>query len=202
METKTIIYIFFSIIIYIYMTNKITIKKSQKSNNKTRSKNRTSITLNDIKKMQKEWGNAIKNITKDYFNKKDYVKTAREAINELYGYDKTNVLFKPTKAVEHPFRPTKIGALSYFVGHKAIKGGFTEDKGFAINDGKGWKSVVFNNNKINYNGNTATAMGTYIFTCASSYNKVKVYYTFGYKRSNDGKIRIYLHHSSLPFSSK
>ena len=29
---------------------------------------------------------------------------------------------------------------------------------------------------------TATAMGTYIFTCATTGNKVKVYYTFGYKR--------------------
>jgi hypothetical protein len=38
------------------MSNKKTIKKSQKSNNKTRSKNRTNITLNDIKKAQKEWG--------------------------------------------------------------------------------------------------------------------------------------------------
>ena len=184
------------------MSNKKTIKKSQKSNNKTRSKNRTNITLNDIKKAQKEWSNAIKNITKDYFDKKDYVKTAKEAINELYGYDKSVVLFKPTKAVEHPFRPTKRGALSYFVGHKAIKGGFTEDKGFAINNGMGWKSVTFINNKLRLNGNEATAMGTYIFTCATTGNKVKVYYTFGYKRGNDGKIRIYLHHSSIPFSNK
>ena len=27
----------------------------------------------------------------------------------------------------------------------------------------------------------------------------KVEYTFGYKRNDDGKIRIYLHHSSLPY---
>ena len=184
------------------MANKKTIKKSQKSNNKTRSKIRTNITLNDIKKAQKDWGNAIQNITNDYFDKKNYVKTAKEAINQLYGYDKTIVLFKPTKAVEHPFRPTKNGALSYFVGHKAIKGGFTEDKGFAINGGKGWKSVTFKNNKVRLNGNEATAMGTYIFTCATTGNKVKVYYTFGYKIDKDGKIRIYLHHSSIPFSSK
>ena len=73
------------------MSNKKTIKKSQKSNNKTRSKIRTAITLNDIKKAQKDWGNAIKNITKDYFNKKDYVKTAKEGINNLYDYDKSIV---------------------------------------------------------------------------------------------------------------
>jgi len=183
------------------MANKKTIKKSQKSNNKTRSKIRTNITLNDIKKSQKEWANAIKNITKDYFDKKDYVKRAKEAINELYDYDKSVVLFRPTKGVDHPFRPTKNGALSYFVGHKAIKGGFMEDKGFAINNGMGWKSVTFKNNKIRLNGNEATAMGTYIFTNATTGEKIRVYYTFGYKRGNDGKIRIYLHHSSKPFSS-
>jgi hypothetical protein len=184
------------------MVDKKSRRKSQKSNNKTRSKNRISITLNDIKKAQKEWANNIKNITKDYFDKKDYVKTAKEGIDNLYDYDKSIVLFKPTKAVEHPFRSSKIGALSYFVGHKAIKGGYTEDKGFAINGGKGWKSVIFNNNKINYNGNTATAMGTYVFTCATTDNKVKVYYTFGYKLNKNGKVRIYLHHSSVPFSNK
>lgn len=184
------------------MANKKTIKKSQKSNNKTCSKIRTNITLNEIKKAQKEWGNAIQNITNDYFDKKDYVKTAKKAINQLYDYDKSVVLFRPTKGVEHPFRPTKNGALSYFVGHKAIKGGFMEDKGFAINNGMGWKSVTFKNNKVHLNGNEATAMGTYVFTNATSGKKVKVYYTLGYKRSNDGKIRIYLHHSSLPFSSK
>jgi len=30
-------------------------------------------------------------------------------------------------------------------------------------------------------------------------DKVRVEYTFGYKRNDDGKVRIYLHHSSVPF---
>ena len=30
----------------------------------------------------------------------------------------------------------------------------------------------------------------------------KVEYTFGYKRNEDGKVRIYLHHSSLPYPGK
>merc|ERR1711924_286224 len=50
-----------------------------------------------------------------------------------------------------------------------------EDAGFAINGGKGWKSVTFNNHQISLNGPTAQAMGDYIFVdatratrCASS----------------------------------
>ena len=54
-------------------------------------------------------------------------------------------------------------------------------------------------NSIHLNGNIASSMGTYTFTCAKSGNKIKVYYTFGYKRNKDGNIRIYLHHSSVPF---
>jgi len=44
-------------------------------------------------------------------------------------------------------------------------------------------------------------MGEYTFTDAESGDKVNIYYTFGYKRNDDGKLRIYLHHSSLPYSA-
>ena len=46
----------------------------------------------------------------------DYVGAAGEAAGELYGYGHSNVLFKPTKAAENPFRPTANEAMSYFVG--------------------------------------------------------------------------------------
>ncbi|CAE7600326.1 unnamed protein product, partial [Symbiodinium microadriaticum] len=32
-------------------------------------------------------------------------------------------------------------------------------------------------------------------------SKTKVEYTFGYKKNADGKVRIFLHHSSVPFAS-
>merc|ERR1711924_126344 len=67
--------------------------------------------------------------------------------------------------------------------------------------GVGWKKVVFDNNKIDLNGPTATAMGEYYFTSTEG-DVAKVEYTFGYKRNADGKIRIYLHHSSLPYPGK
>merc|ERR1712176_426178 len=75
-----------------------------------------------------------------------------------------------------------------------------EDAGFAINGGKGWSNVVFRNHKIDLNGPTAQAMGDYVFTDATSGDEVRVEYTFGYKRNADGKVRIYLHHSSVPYT--
>merc|ERR1712182_77652 len=105
-----------------------------------------------------------------------------EAAGQLYGYGNCDVLFKPTKATEND----------------KFKG---EDAGFAINGGKGWKDVTFRNHKIDLNGPTAQAMGDYVFTDATSGDKVRVEYTFGYKRNDDGKVRIYLHHSSVPYSA-
>ena len=63
------------------------------------------------------------------------------------------------------------------------------------------KAVEFSNHKIDLNGPTAQAMGEYTFTDATSGDKVNVYYSFCYKRNDDGKLRIYLHHSSLPYSA-
>jgi hypothetical protein len=45
------------------------------------------------------------------------------------------------------------------------------------------------------------AMGTYEFTCATTGEISDVEYTFGYKRNPDGKVRICLHHSSIPYES-
>merc|ERR1719247_1818329 len=91
--------------------------------------------------------------------------------------------------------------MSYFVGHKAVQNGYKEDSGFAINGGKGWKKVVFENHDINCHGDVAIAMGTYYFTCSKSGDIAKVEYTFGYKRCADGKPRICLHHSSVPYAA-
>ena len=89
--------------------------------------------------------------------------------------------------------------MSYFVGCKAVENGITEDAGFAINGGKGWSDVVFENHKIDVSGNVAIALGNYYFTTAVDGSKTKVEYTFGYKKNTDGKVRIFLHHSSVPF---
>jgi len=160
----------------------------------------TPITEAEVMDCQNAWSSAIKNISKTYLDGGDFVGAAATAAGELYGYGKTDVLFKPTKAAEVPFRPTPEEAMSYFVGAKAVEKGIPEDGGFAINGGKGWKEVVFTNHKIDCNADTAIAMGSYVFTCATTGDESKVEYTFGYKRNDDGKVRIFLHHSSVPYA--
>jgi len=160
------------------------------------------ITFEEVMATQREWGDAIVGISRTYLDGGDYVSAAARAADELYGYGRTDVLFKPTKAAETPFRPTGSGALSYFVGGDKVTGGYAEDAGFALGpNGVGWKKVVFDNNKIDLNGASATAMGEYYFTSTDG-SVAKVEYTFGYKRNKDGKLRIYLHHSSLPYPGK
>merc|ERR1712185_544546 len=162
---------------------------------------RGDITSEDVVAAQAAWSNAITGITKVYQEGGDFVAAAGERAGMLYGYGNCDVLFKPTKATNNPFRPTAEDAMSYFVGSEAMKNDkFTgEDAGFAINGGRGWKSVTFRNHKIDLNGPTAQAMGDYIFVDATSGAEVRVEYTFGYKRNDDGKVRIYLHHSSVPY---
>ena len=150
---------------------------------------------------QAAWASAIKDISKAYLDGGDYVAAAAEAAGELYGYGHSEVLFKPTKAAEAQFRPNASDALSYFVGHQAVEGGHAEDSGFAINGGKGWSEVKFENHQTKLTGDLAIAMGNYYFTCAETGSETKVEYTFGYKKTEDGKLRIFLHHSSVPFSS-
>ena len=170
-------------------------------NNKNKTKRyRKNITTKDIHQVQKKWGEAIKSITKSYLQGDNYIKLAKDGLDELYAYNYGKVLFKPTKSTDNPFRSKKSHALSYFVGGNVVPGGLKEDKGFAINAGKGWKSVIFKNHEIILKGDIAIAMGTYVFTSAKTNETAKVYYTFGYKRCSDNKIRIFLHHSSLPFS--
>merc|ERR1719310_82838 len=161
------------------------------------------VTEAEVLECQDKWAKAIASISKVYLEEGDFVAAAGEAAGELYGYGHHNVLFKPTKATKHPFRPTPEVAMSYFVGADAMdmaefKG---EDAGFAINGGQGWSKVVFTNHQIDLNADTATAMGSYDFTCATTGDVVTVEYTFGYKRCADGKPRICLHHSSVPYSA-
>merc|ERR1719331_3677514 len=159
------------------------------------------MTEAEVLAAQDLWASKIAEISKVYAEKGDFVAAAGEAAGKLYGYGKSDVLFKPTKATKNPFRPTGEDAMSYFVGAEAMKNNKFkgEDAGFAINGGRGWKDVTFNNHKIDLNGPTAQAMGDYLFTDATSGDKVRVEYTFGYKRNDDGKVRIYLHHSSVPY---
>jgi hypothetical protein len=164
------------------------------------------FTESEIHQLQENWGNAIKSITQSYQEKGDFVGVALAAAGELYGYGSFPVLFKPTKAAIDPFRPAADDALSYFVGGSVLRistdfDGYAEDGGFAINNGKGWSEVSFENHMIDIseNGDIAIAMGTYTFTCATSGEDTSVHYTFGYKRNDEGRALIFVHHSSVPY---
>lgn len=119
------------------------------------------------------------------------VDLASRTIDKLYAYELGPVLFKPTRAAERPFRSTRDEAVSYFIG-----GCVAEDTGFALQP---WVHVEFINDQILQTGDTTLAMGTYVFTEAETLRRVTAEYTIGYRRDTQGRIRIHLHHSSLPY---
>ncbi|GMI03879.1 hypothetical protein TrRE_jg9639 [Triparma retinervis] len=158
------------------------------------------LTVQDVEVAQKAWGDAIVEISRVHKENGDFVAAAGKAAGELYGYGHFDkVIFKPTKAAAYPFRPTANEAMSYFVGGSNVPNGYSEDAGFAINGGSGWSAVVFNNHDVVLDGSSAVAMGEYLFTCATTGKVTKVEYSFGYRAIPDGSVRIWMHHSSVPY---
>ena len=153
------------------------------------------ITKSEVIHAQQEWATGLVHIGKVYKSGKNYTKTAKKLIAKLYAYNygKGTVMFKPTKAAEHPFRNTPKTALSYFVGGNA---NYDEDKGFALAP---WKHIKFHNDEMYLHGDIAIVMGEYVFTNTKG-EKAKVEYTFGYVKAHTGDLKIILHHSSMPYS--
>lgn len=145
------------------------------------------ITTAEVEAAQKGWGEGIVKIGKA----KDPRKAAMEHLQEFYAFDDGQVLFKPTLASVDQFRGTKKEALSYFIGQD-----LAEDNGFALAP---YIDVRWENEGIITDGDSAMAMGNYIFTEKDG-DEVKVEYSFGYVKDEDGNVKINLHHSSLPFS--
>ncbi|MFK7839573.1 MAG: hypothetical protein AB8B83_04520 [Bdellovibrionales bacterium] len=150
------------------------------------------ISKQDVLDAQKAWGEGIVAISDVFVAKGDFKERASQHIKDLYAYDQGEVLFKPTLASDDQFRETFDEALSYFVGGK-----ISEDGGFAI---KPWSNVRFGEQQIITDSDSAIAMGNYFFTPVGSEEETKVEYTFGYVKDEDGKVRINVHHSSLPFA--
>ena len=192
---------------------------------------RGDITSEDVVAAQTAWSNAITGISKVYQEGGDFVAAAGYCAGELYGYGHSNVLFKPTRATNNPFRPTGEDAMAYFVGAEAMKNDKFKVRASLASllrpsrlslshapipplphrartaalpstaDRAGnlvWSEVVFRNHQIDCNGNTAIAMGDYLFTNATTGDKGRVEYTFGYKKNDDGKMRIFLCAPPLP----
>lgn len=155
------------------------------------------ITRLDIEKAQAMWAEGLIEIGKRYQNKMPYREETESFLRCLYAFDERGgkVLFKPTLAVDRPFRMTFEGAVSYFI---AGDMDYPEDKGFAL---CGWDTVKFENEEFYEEVGTSVVMGRYYFT-SSLQGSVMADYTFGYMRTATGDVKIFLQHSSLPYLSQ
>ncbi|OIJ14905.1 hypothetical protein BKP35_05595 [Anaerobacillus arseniciselenatis] len=124
------------------------------------------ITEQEVLDFQTSWGEGIVNIGNVYSEGGDYEAAATEHIEHFYGYDMSDVLFKPTLALEERHRGTFESAMSYFIG-----GDISEDSGFAIAP---WTDVQWENEGVLIEGNKAVTMGVYYFTPADGGEPVEV----------------------------
>lgn len=153
------------------------------------------ITRQEVVAAQKGWCQALLKISAAYASS-GYAKaktTAEAVIDQAYAYQYGPVAFKPTLASgPQTFRPTRAGALAYFVGGDPA---FPDDKGFAL---KPWRRCEVTNQVIQLSGSQAITMGNVTFTDPSG-KTTTVDKTWSFVKEPDGSIRIVLHHSSLPF---
>ena len=152
------------------------------------------ITKKQVIKAQNQWAHAVIEI--GTIKENDVCKQcAINFLDELYFFQTGPVLFKPTMVSLQQFRNTKEMALSYFIGGEDSV--CEEDEGFVKKTI--WMDIKFENNNLILENTRAIAMGNYYFQDNNG-NIIKVEYTFGYQLVND-KLKIDLHHSSLPYSS-
>jgi hypothetical protein len=157
----------------------------------------TAITEDEVNAAQQAWCDGLLKIGKISRDGGDYKAAAAEVIDNLYDYGDGKVFFKPTLASgKNTFRPTREGAISYFVGGNRE---FPEDSGFAL---KNWAMVRYDNNAsengIQIFGNIAITMGNMYFTNTKG-EQVMVDKTFVFRKGKDGKLRLCVHKSALPF---
>jgi hypothetical protein len=158
------------------------------------------ITKAEVNAAQQAWCDALVAIGKTSEEGGDARALASKVLSEAYDYDKGSVFFKPTLAYgKNTFRPTKAGALAYFVGGDP---NFPEDKGFALTP---WVKARFDNlgdgdEGIQIHGDIAITMGN-VWVTKKDGTEVMVDKTFVFKKGADGKLRLIVHKSSLPFES-
>ncbi len=114
---------------------------------------------------------------------------AVQLVETHYKIEDGSLLFRPTMASRLPFRRTLEDTVSYFVGQ-----GLEEDTGFALEP---WISVRFENADILCRGDVGIAMGNYFFGRADG-SELKAEYSFVYILDDTGRLKIQLHHSSIP----
>ena len=150
----------------------------------------------DVSDAVSSWGNGLLEVSNAYENSgiEEATLIAKEMLNKLYGFDLGPVLFKPTlSGGSQTFRLTKEGALSYFVGQNPI---YPQDNGFGI---KYWRQVSAEASAVFIDETVAMWMGWVTFIDKNE-QVTKVDKSLGYKLDKQGKLRIILHHSSLPYA--
>lgn len=157
------------------------------------------ITYDEVNAAQQAWCDALVNIGKLKEEGGDYKAYAEKVLSEAYNYDYGKVFFKPTLAFgDQTFRNTKKGALAYFVGGDPD---YPNDKGFAL---KPWVKARYdnagnNNEGIQIYGSVAITMGN-VWVTDKTGKEVMVDKTWVFKKGKDGKLRIIVHKSALPYS--
>ena len=154
------------------------------------------ITEPEVLSAQQAWCKALVDISAAYGNggQPAAKALAEKVIDSAYGYQMGAVLFKPTLTTNpQTFRPTRAGALAYFVGGDNA---FPKDTGFAL---KGWNKCDVANSAIFIAGDSATTMGKVNITGKDG-KVTTVDKTWKFVKDDAGKLRIVVHHSSLEYA--
>jgi len=157
------------------------------------------ITYDEVNAAQQAWCDALVKIGKLKEEGGDYKAFAEQVLSDAYNYDNGKVFFKPTLAYgDQTFRNDKKGALAYFIGGDSE---YPNDKGFALTP---WVKARYDNageknEGIQIYGTIAITMGN-VWVTAKDGTEVMVDKTWVFKKGKDGKLRIIIHKSSLPFS--
>ena len=157
------------------------------------------ITYDEVNAAQQAWCDALVKIGKLKEEGGDYKAFAEQVLSTAYNYDSGKVFFKPTLTYgDQTFRNDKKGALAYFIGGDPA---YPNDKGFAL---KPWVKVRYDNTGaknegIQIYGSIAITMGN-VWVTAKDGTEVMVDKTWVFKKGKDGKLRIIVHKSALPYS--
>ncbi len=158
---------------------------------------RAPLTVQQVNAAQQAWCDSLVNIAKTYAAGGDYKSVATAVLSNQYNYDYGTVLFNPTLAFgEQTFRLDKEGAAAYFIGGNPK---YPNDAGFAL---KPWVSCRYTNagggSGVLIDGDIAATMGN-VFLTDTSGKETMVDKFFAFKRGADGKLRIVVHKSALPY---
>jgi hypothetical protein len=157
------------------------------------------ITYAEVNAAQQAWCDALVKIGKLKEEGGDYKTFANQVLSDAYNYDYGKVFFKPTLAFgDQTFRNNKKGALAYFVGGDPD---YPNDKGFALTP---WVKARYDNageknEGIQIYGSVAITMGN-VWVTDKTGKEVMVDKTWVFRKGKDGKLRIIVHKSALPYT--